>query len=130
MKFTITTQEIETKRLVGKEPYDKSELDTEEKVKQWVTDTIRRFNATLRPHEKAREVISLEFEGVGESHNWVKTSMATVCGTHHYKGKMYDEYRCTQCGVTGKRFGLAQSVTIDPKYKRKHKKCSHTQVTK
>lgn len=84
---------------------------------------IERFNATLRPYEKPRTLLSVAF-GEGDSeetkpmrvrHQWEKTNLITVKGRG---GNYYDEMRCSNCGITGKRYGLG-GVTPDSQYKAK-----------
>ena len=72
---------------------------------------ICRFNTTLRPGEKPREVVrvrSLEI-GVLKEHNWNKISF-----TPDKKGCY--PYQCAVCGATGKRHGTITFVTPDRKH--------------
>lgn len=72
---------------------------------------IKRFNNTLRPKEHPREVISVRptDKKINRQHKWEKISLVTEKG-------MYDRYRCSHCGATGIRYGLAQFVTPDRKF--------------
>jgi hypothetical protein len=72
---------------------------------------IKRFNATLRPGELPRKVISVRptDKPVNRNHRWKKESLVTEKGG-------YDKYRCSHCGATGKRYGLAAFVTPDRKF--------------
>jgi hypothetical protein len=72
---------------------------------------MSRFNNTLRPGEKAREVLRVRctpIPNVLKGHNWKKKSLVTEKGG-------YDNYQCQDCGVTGKRWGLVAFVTPDRK---------------
>jgi hypothetical protein len=72
---------------------------------------IRRFNDTLRPGEKPREVVrvrSLEV-GVLKEHNWGKISFRS-------DDEGYYPYQCAACGATGKRHGSVNFITPDRKH--------------
>ena len=71
---------------------------------------IGRFNTTLRSGEKPRKVIRVRVidRPVNRRHDWKKVSLVTEKGG-------YDIYRCSYCGATGKRYGLAGFVTPDRK---------------
>jgi len=45
-------------------------------------------------------------------HKWEKVNLVTIDG----KDGMYDKYRCTRCGITGKRFGLSNTIRRDKRY--------------
>lgn len=72
---------------------------------------IERFNNTLRSKELPRKVISVRptSKKINRYHNWKKESIVTEKGG-------YDKYRCSNCGATGKRYGLASYVTPDRKF--------------
>ena len=88
------------------------EIDAEKYVK----DMINNFNNTLHKGENPREVEKIEIldELVlpMKKHIWEKQNMVTIVG----KGIPYDKYKCTECGVTGKRFGLSPNVIRDSKF--------------
>ena len=80
---------------------------------------IDNFNATLRPHEKARTFVSAVVVENGETdarmqHFWTKTSLVTISDAQG----AYDKMRCTTCGITGKRFGL-EHIRLDSEYRAK-----------
>lgn len=69
---------------------------------------IERFNKSLRPGERPRKLVKIEIEDNDKQidHQWEKKSLVTQPGG-------YDIMVCKNCGVTGKRYGLSQSVKID-----------------
>lgn len=71
---------------------------------------ICRFNATLRPGEKAREVVRVRSLEVGflKEHNWNKISWNS-------DKEGYYVYQCAACGITGKRHGTIAFITPDRK---------------
>lgn len=72
---------------------------------------ICRFNTTLRPGEKAREVVrvrSLPITISLKEHSWNKLNWNLI------EGK-YDVYQCRMCGITGKRYGTIAFITPDRK---------------
>lgn len=77
---------------------------------------IERFNATLRPHERARRLVRIvSIEGKPRAarleHQWEKQNLVTISE----RGRMFDRMKCRRCGAMGKRFGLGD-VTLDPKF--------------
>jgi hypothetical protein len=94
------------------EEYDKEVEDPQ----KWAEDTISTFNANLRPGEYLRRLERVEVTGPStKRHTWHKTNLITI----RARGQFYDTYVCTYCGITGKRHGLSDGVTIDYKYKAK-----------
>lgn len=97
---------------------EKYEVSNETNSRRYLTDMIDRFNNTLRPKESAREILEVWEEDFGTDvtpnipHEWEKTNLVTQSN----RGRMYDTYKCTRCGITGKRFGLSEIVTRDSKY--------------
>jgi hypothetical protein len=73
------------------------------------------FNRTLRPGERPRKLVSVtetELKTKIMPHQWEKVSLVTEKGG-------YDRMKCSNCGATGKRYGLGLSgVAIDNKYKK------------
>ena len=104
---------------VGKpEVFWTEELETKEDG--WPMDLgqaiIDNFNDTLKPGETARQLLSvrqLDAAPAPLAHDWEKSNLKTIIKG----GKNYDTARCKACGATGKRFGLGERVTIDPRYK-------------
>lgn len=86
---------------------------------EWAAETIDRFNRSRKPGEKIRKLIGvtvLDPDGQPRpEHNWEKSNLATIV-----RGKQnYDTVKCTNCGITGKRFGLSSGIKIDSKYRAK-----------
>jgi hypothetical protein len=86
----------------------------------WPSEVVRgvldRYNATLRPHDIPRRLVSIDAieasapKPIVVEHRWTKTSLVTESGG-------YDRMRCEACGATGKRYGLGQfGVKLDAKY--------------
>lgn len=83
---------------------------------QWVRECMDRFNASLRQNETPRTILSMVVEAIEEKsvrieHRWEKTNLVTI----ENRGQYYDTARCSECGITGKRFGV-RDVKRDPKY--------------
>lgn len=79
-------------------------------IEAWCRATIAEFNATLRPHERAREYVSHTItrdstEAITQ-HQWRKTNLVTL----HDRGRHFDTVRCSVCGITGRRYGIAHIV--------------------
>lgn len=83
---------------------------------QWGADIVAHFNATLRPHEQAREFLGAEIAEIsqGFEHVWEKTNAITIVKQR----AVFDTFRCRVCGVTGRRYGVGTPV-IDRKFRRK-----------
>ena len=124
MKFIVTVRH-KSGGESWEEPYDKSGINSLEDAKEWSFATVDNFNATLRPHERARKVVSVRLadNSVSDEHDFHKTCLVTV---NDPRLGLYDRMACRVCGVTGKRFGLGRNgVKIDSKYKaKKFQKCS------
>ena len=70
------------------------------------------FNSTRFPSERERKLILVRTRLKGEGrlkHTWKKKSIVTEKGG-------YDIYTCINCGATGKRYGLSNSIIPDKKY--------------
>lgn len=121
MKFKIFVRNAGTETSQPSKPweedYDYPEVETAEQARQTAEAMISNWNATLRPFDKPRELVSVEFEEEeSDVHNWEKQNLYTVMDKrlgHH------DVMRCKSCGVTGKRFGLGTQVKLDAKYRAK-----------
>lgn len=100
------------------EDYDK---DVEDPNK-WAEEILARFNAGLRPGEKARELLDVVvIDSENNNHAWVKrTDGQSVL----FRGQIVDLHYCSKCRITGKRYGLASKVIRDSKYRaKKYDKC-------
>ena len=85
-------------------------------------EVIANFNRTLRPGEVPRVVVRVEEGGEGRlRHRWRKTNLVTVMGGR--RGGSWDEYRCEDCGVTGKRYTLGGDVQLDSRRKKHLLEC-------
>lgn len=118
MKFKIkcTYQDDESGEEAWWEEYEKDHVEDPQK---WAEQTIENFNTTLRPHEKPRRLLDVEIleENTKKDHSWVKTSLS-MRRAGWRSNNLYDEYKCTHCGITGKRFGVGR-VERDSKYRAK-----------
>lgn len=93
------------------------EIDNDVEPQEYAQGLIDRFNATLRPDETPRELVTVivtkENVKGKQEHKWEKQNLVTI----KRAGRMYDVYRCNCCGITGKRYGIGGDVTRDSKYK-------------
>lgn len=96
---------------------ERYEISDEEDPEEYAQALINYCNATLRPKESPRElvkvIVSKEAVEGRQSHKWEKQNLVTI----RRGGKNYDVYRCSCCGITGKRYGLSENVIRDKKYK-------------
>ena len=95
------------------EEHDKPVTDPE----KWAKAIVARFNCTLRPGEKRRELVEVEILDVVsfKEHTWKKQNLTTVLDAY---GGSHDVMKCKVCGITGKRYGLGPGIALDPKYAR------------
>lgn len=97
---------------------------TQEDPRKWAEETIDSFNRTLRTGEAPRELVDVCALDTTEHyypHEWSKKSIVTVVkgGT-----RPHDVYRCSRCGITGKRFGLDETIQRDYRYRNaKYEQC-------
>ena len=128
MKFRLKTVEINsdgTERELEWESYDKPEVENPE---AWAVETLKTFNKTLRPNEKARRLLRIEIldsrseaeintdihaavEASG--HDWEKTNLVTIKDRRGF----YDAYQCKKCTITARRIGVMWPPVRDPKYR-------------
>ena len=97
------------------ETYDKDIQDPEE----WAKSTIEYFNGTLRPGESKRKLLKVEMIDTHSSdkqHKWIKSVTGMSAS---FRGRVVDLMFCDRCGITGKRYGLSSTVTVDSKYRSK-----------
>jgi hypothetical protein len=123
MKFKVKfVREGDSDQSAWWERYNKSECHTLEDCAEWAESILAKFNANLRPYERARRVVSVEPDGGRGSkdapHDWQKTNLITVSDGEG----MYDTYQCSRCGITGKRFGFG-GVRRDALYRAKKWGC-------
>lgn len=114
MNFALLSKQVKTGRIMSWEKYTKNIKDP----MLCARDIMKYFNSTLRAGESPRKLIAvcvLDKDLKNYDHKFIKTNLITV-----NKGRrFFDEYRCENCGVTGKRYGLEPNVIIDNKYKAK-----------
>lgn len=104
---------VAKRRKIWEEPYTEVVTSPE----QWAKETIERFNDTLKPGERARELLGVEIitaEARPIRHNWAKQNLITQ---HTARHGIHDVMKCETCGITGKRFRLGADTTRDPKYR-------------
>jgi hypothetical protein len=110
MKFRIRVQNSSDQPWW--EEYDKPVTDAQAEGER----LVEYFNSTLRPLELPRELLAVEVLDVNsvKDHQWQKQNAGTII----WGGRTYDKLKCRRCGITGKRFGLAESVTLDSRFAR------------
>lgn len=111
MRFNMIVRDIGDTR-EWTEAQDRVEVRSLDQAQKWAEACLVRFNRTLRPHEKPRELVRVELLGEGAEHNWEKTNSITILD-HRL---VYDTYRCSACGITGRRYGLSPSIVRDDTY--------------
>lgn len=95
------------------EEYDK---DTDDPQK-WAEDIVAWFNSTLRPGEKPRTLLGVEIiDATSKHHKWHKDPKGMSV---EFRGSVCDIFRCSACGITGKRYGLNGAIKRDSKYRKK-----------
>jgi hypothetical protein len=110
MTFIITVAHENNRKNTWEEEYTKNCENPE----QWAKEIIENFNRTLRPGEKERVLLNVVIKDdiKDYSHCWEKINLITII-----KGKQtYDEYKCKNCGITGKRHGIDHDIVRDNKY--------------
>lgn len=107
MKFIMIVGHADNADSSWREEDNRPELETEEQVRAWANEVIARFNATLRPYEKARALRGIEFDAGSAvaPHRWVKKSLVTQ--TDSQRG-MFDLVECVHCGCVARRYGLSR----------------------
>lgn len=128
MKFNIHVAYRDVEGEPWIEDCNRSEIKTEDEARAWGERTIRWFNDTLRPGERARKFLKVTFEDndIRAQHSWRKTNLMTILDP---RLGLYDTLRCEVCGITAKRYGLT-SVKIDSKYRAKGYKVCPPEVKK
>jgi hypothetical protein len=109
MRFTIKVRQKGSAE-TWDETYDRESVCNEAAATRFGREVIANFNNGLRSKEKPREFVSAEILGAGAlQHQWEKQNAFTQVG----RGTNYDVMRCTRCGITGKRYGLSETITRD-----------------
>lgn len=87
-------------------------------AQQWVEEVLQTFNDTLRPHEQHRTLLKVEVEGDSNDpfHTWEKSSVGM---SSNFRGDIVDIFKCSKCGITGKRKNLSSVIKIDSKFRKK-----------
>lgn len=100
-----------------REEMNVAEVTNEQEAQAYSERIIQNFNDTLRPKERPRKLIRVEFgEGeASERHDWEKTNLVTQ---RDARGQ-FDSYKCRKCGITGKRRSFDGGVAPDPAYRAK-----------
>lgn len=90
---------------------------SEDQIEAYGKRIVKNFNATIKPGENKRKYVGYELldDEIDYKHVWDKSCLVTQTD----RSGCHDIYKCTRCGVTGKRRGLDSSVRIDNKYKAK-----------
>jgi hypothetical protein len=97
---------------------EKTAVENDVSGSEFYHSLIEKFNATLYPGEKAREVLDV-VEVIDprtynmREHKWRKKSLVT----QSKGGVLFDEYECENCGIIGRRYGLDHRIVRDPKYR-------------
>lgn len=88
----------------------------------WAKELLEYFNDTLKPGEPLRALIRVDVKPnkMPLQHQWFKTNFVTIMATGGQGS--YDTYRCTDCGVTAKRWGIGGAFIPDKK-KDQYKEC-------
>lgn len=118
MKFEIEVGHSGEKSSAWREVYDKPEIVSLGQAETWAKRTIERFNETLRVGEKPRDlicVVETQEKGGISPHRWEKQNLMTQMRGN----RLFDVMKCSECGITGKRYGLAPSVNRDRDFKAK-----------
>ena len=114
MKFKAT---VKDSRGEWNEFYDVKEAIDEETATAYMNMLIENFNATLRTGERPRTLVEVTLDtdkGI-RKHRWTKTNLVS-----QMQGSLtFDLYRCTECGITGKRYGLSWSIKRDDEFRAK-----------
>lgn len=118
---------ILTRRADGAEWWEDYDKDVGDPQK-WAETTVAHFNDTLRPGEQSRTLLKVEVLDTDSSkhHKWTKS---TAGMSQIFRGRCVDIMFCERCGITGKRYGLSENITIDSKYRKKvYQSCATAQV--
>jgi len=90
----------------------------EEAAEVWV----ERYNTEKREYDHALKIVDVEFLGNYLDHDWKRTNPERLIDKD---GNKYDEYVCTRCRVTGKRYFLCSIFVRDkPNHTKMYKDCN------
>jgi len=93
------------------EIYDKNVDDPE----KYGREAVDLWNNTLQSHEQAREFVSVVSvdKDSREEHTWSKQNLVSIDD-----GKdIYDIMKCTECGITARRYGM-NVIVLDAKFRK------------
>jgi hypothetical protein len=113
MKFKIIVKNAD-----GGETWEEKYDENVQDAHAYSVRIIEQWNASLRPHEKARilvDVVLLD-DSNAKHHKWFKRTDGMSV---QFRGQAVDMMECAACGITGKRYGLSGRITIDSKFKKK-----------
>lgn len=121
MKVKMHVKQVNT-GAVWAEEYD---IKNNENPGEYARKLVEKFNNTLRPNESPRELVGVEVleedSDVVIKHGWEKQNAVTIMRGN----RSYDAYKCSICGVTGKRYGLSAVMVRDSAFKGKvYETCS------
>jgi len=120
MRFTLQVTDG------GKEWSEEYDLSDVNDAQKWAKKTVKEFNETLQPGERARKILVVQVIDADTTpdHKWEKTNLYTL----RTAGIPYDAYKCLRCGITGKRFTLDGGVARDRQFAAKvYARCDTTQ---
>lgn len=128
MKYTIVVKYKDNDMVPAwRERCNDAHLKTKVAVVTSVLDMVAGFNRQRAAqygagNYDARELVTIDFDDpdnnekeLGFEHDWKKTNLTTVSGGRG--GGMYDTYRCSWCGATGKRRSLEMIIDRDTKFR-------------
>ncbi len=114
MRFRMVVRYANGSGKPWNEDEDRPQIRDLAHAETWAKSTVAMFNRTLRPNELARTLVRVEaLSAESAAHDWQKTNLVTV----QHGRSLYDTYRCTECGITGKRYGLGGEILRDSQFK-------------
>lgn len=114
MKFKVGMSDVSGSWF---ESYDDATVTDEATAIDFIARVVNYYNSTLRPKERARAFtgyVELLGEGKGAEHDWHKQNLVTQSD---HRG-MFDNMKCSACGVTARRYGFG-SYKRSPKFSAK-----------
>lgn len=116
MRFIIKVQHADANPETWDEDYNRPEIKTFQEAQTWSYVLVKNFNATLRPGERPRNVVSVRLDESAPTlpdHDYVKQNLVTLIDP---RGGFYDVLKCRYCAVSGRRYGLV-NFRLDRKYR-------------